>query len=115
MAEIKVVNEETFDEEVVKSNIPTLVDFWTSHCVPCRSLAVILDKFSKTVEGQLKIVKVNAEECARLASRFGVLGVPTLMLFRNGKAVATRTGVLLPHELRQWIGSCLPEGSNQGK
>jgi thioredoxin 1 len=113
MPEIRRINEETFDEEVMKSNIPTLVDFWTPQCVPCRSLSVILEKFSQTVEGKLKIVKVNAEECARLASRFGVLGVPTLMLFRNGKAVATKTGVLLPHELRRWIGSCLPEHSNQ--
>jgi thioredoxin 1 len=109
MAEIEMVNEKTFEEEVMKSEIPTLVDFWTPQCVPCKSLSVFLDKFSKTVEGKLKIVKVNAEECAGLANRLGVLGVPTLVLFHNGKAVGTKTGVLLPHELRQWIESCLPE------
>jgi len=113
MAEIKMVNEETFNEEVTKSMIPTLVDFWTPQCVPCKSLSVVLDKFSKTMEGKLKIVKVNAEECPGLANRLGVLGVPTLMLFYNGQAMGMKTGFLLPHELRQWVGSCLPEHSNQ--
>ena len=107
MAEIEMVNEENFETEVMKSPIPTLVDFWTATCVPCRSLSVILEKFIQTAKGSLKIVKVNAEECPGLAGRLGVRGVPTLILFKNGKAVGTRTGVLLPPELRKWIESCL--------
>ena len=113
MAEIKMVDEESFALEVTKSGIPTLVDFWTPQCVPCKNLSVVLDKFSQTMEGKLKIVKVNAEESTGLASRLGIRGVPTLMLFCSGKAVGTKTGFLLPHELRQWIASCLPENTNQ--
>jgi thioredoxin len=106
---IEAVNEKNFDAEVTNSKTPTLVDFWTPQCGPCKPLSVILEKFYETVEGKLKIVKVNAEECAELANRFGVRGVPTLMLFHHGKAIGVKTGVLLPPELRQWIKSCLPQ------
>ena len=78
-------------------------------CVPCRSVSVFLEKFYQSEEGNLEIIKVNAEESPELAKRLGVRGVPTMMLFNDGKAVGTRTGVLLPHEIRQWISSCLPE------
>jgi thioredoxin len=109
MEEIKAVNEENFESEVIQSTLPALMDFWTPQCRPCKNLSVVLEKFSKTVEGKLKIVKVNAEECAGLAARLGVRGVPTLVLFHKQKAVGMNSGFLLPHELRQWIVSCLPD------
>ena len=115
MPEIEAVNEESFDTEVTHSKIPTLVDFWTPQCGPCKPLSIILKKFYETVEGNLKIVKINAEECPGLANRLGVRGVPTLMLFHHGKAIGTQTGVLLPPELRQWIETCLPETSRESK
>jgi len=108
MPEIKTINEETFDAEVTHSKTPALVDFWTPQCVPCKTVSAILGKFYNTAGDKLKIVSVNAEECAGLANRLGVQGVPTLMLFHKGKIVGTKTGVLLPPELRQWIESCLP-------
>lgn len=111
MSEIKHVNEENFENEVIRSKIPTLVDFWTPTCIPCKSASVILDKFNKTAEGKLKIVKVNAEESAGLASQFNILGVPTLVLFHDGEVIGTKAGFLLPHELRRWIESCLPEST----
>jgi len=109
MPEIKSVTDETFDKEVAKSKVPILVDFWTPQCVPCRSVSVFLEKLYQSEEGKLEIFKVNAEECPELVKRLGVRGVPTLMLFNSGKAIGTKTGVLLPHELRQWISSCLSE------
>lgn len=107
MSETKAVNENNFEMEVVKSEIPVLIDFWTTTCIPCRSLSVILDKFSHSVEGKLKMVKVNAEEQPGLAARLGVRGVPTLMLFYHGEVIGSRGGFLLPHELRHWIESAL--------
>ena len=109
MPEIKSVNGKTFEEEVTKSKVPILVDFWTPQCVPCKSVSVFLEKLYQSEDGNLEIIKVNAEESPELAKRLGVRGVPTLMLFNEGKAIGTRTGVLLPHEIRQWISSCLPE------
>jgi len=105
MAEIKTVDENNFEREVLKDGIPTLVDFWTPTCLPCKTLAVVLEKFSQTAEGKLKVVRIDAQACAGLASRLGVRGVPTLMLFHQGKVLGTRTGFLLPHELRKWISS----------
>lgn len=107
MAEIEPVNEENFHEEVMTSTLPALVDFWTPTCMPCKGLSHVLEKFNQTVDGKLKIVKINAEECPGLARQWDIRGVPTLMLFHQGKVVGTRTGFLLPHELRQWIDSCL--------
>ena len=115
MPDIEAVNEESFDTEVTHSKIPTLVDFWTPQCGPCKPLSIILKKFYETVDGKLKIVKINAEECPGLANRLGVRGVPTLMLFHLGKAIGTQTGVLFPPELRQWIETCLPETSRESK
>jgi thioredoxin len=109
MTELKSISETAFDEEVIGADVPTLVDFWTPQCVPCKSVSAFLEKFSETAPGRVKIVKVNAEECPGLAARMGVRGVPTLILFHRGRAVGTKTGVLLPHELRRWIESCLTE------
>jgi len=102
-----VVNENNFEAEVVKSEIPVLIEFWTASCIPCKSLSVILDKFSRSMEGKLKIIKVNAEEQPVLATQLGVRGVPTLMLFDHGEVIGSRVGFLLLHELRQWIESTL--------
>jgi len=107
MSDPKVVNEENFEEEVFKSEIPVLIDFWTITCIPCKSLSVILDKFGRSMEGRLKIVKVNAEEQPGLAAQLGVRGVPTLMLFDHGEVIENRGGFFLLHELRQWIESAL--------
>lgn len=109
MSKIETVNEENFNREVIESKVPTLVDFFTPECAPCKPLSMVLQKFYQTVEGKLKIVKFNAEECDELAKQLGVRGVPTLMLFRDGKVIETRTGFLFPHQLRQWIDTCLSE------
>lgn len=107
MPGIKSVNEENFDEEVAKSRIPIIVDFWTPRCVPCKSVSVFLEKLYQSEQGKIEIFKVNAEKCPELTKKLGVRGVPTLMLFNSGKAIGTKREILLPHELRQWISSCL--------
>ena len=108
MSEKFLVNEQNFEAEVIKSKFPTLVDFFTPNCGPCKSVAVILDKFEKIMEGRIKVVGVDAEACLELAKRLGVRGVPTLMLFFEGKRVDTRSGILLPPQLRDWVISSLP-------
>lgn len=110
MSERIIVDENRFEAEVTNCQLPILVDFYTPTCGPCKSLAVILEKFEKSMEGQVKVVAVNAEESPDLAQRLGVRGVPTLMLFHEGRLVGTQTGVLLPPQLRQWMVSSLPAG-----
>ncbi len=113
MIEIKAVNEENFDTEVKNCSIPTLLDFYTPTCAPCKSVSVILEKYYQTAEGKLKIVKVNAAECTELTKKLGVRTVPTLMLFKGGNVIDTKTKVLLPHELSQWVESCIQEKASE--
>ena len=103
-----LVNEHNFETEVANSKVPTLVDFYTPACGPCKSLAVMLDKLEKIMEGRIKVVAVNAEESPDLSRRLGVRGVPTLVLFYQGSLIDTRTGILLPPQLRDWVSASLP-------
>lgn len=93
MSGVKVVPEREFAKEVVQSETPVLVDFFAPWCGPCRALAPVLEDLAKVYAGRVKIVKVDVDESPELASRFGIRGVPTLMGFRDGKAVDTVVGL----------------------
>ena len=93
MAEI-VLTEKNFEEEVLKSEIPVLVDFWATWCGPCRMLAPTIAKIAEEQEGALKVGKVDVDEAPELAVRYGISSIPTLMVFKNGQAVKTSVGVI---------------------
>jgi thioredoxin 1 len=92
MAKPIVVNDADFEEKVLKSSTPVVVDFWAPWCGPCRVIAPILDKLAGEYEGRLTIAKVNTDDNIRYASQLGIQGIPTLVIFKNGKEVGRLIG-----------------------
>ena len=99
------VTDETFEAEVLKSETPVLVDYWAEWCGPCKSIAPILDEVAKEYEGRLKIAKINVDESQQTPAKFGIRGIPTLMLFKNGNVEATRVGALSKSQLTAFLDS----------
>ena len=97
------VTDETFESEVVKSNIPVVVDFWAEWCGPCKQIGPSLEELSIEYDGKIKIVKVNVDDNPVSPGRLGVRGIPALFLFKNGEMVATKTGAAPKSELQKWI------------
>ena len=95
----------TFDQDVLKASGPVVVDFWAEWCGPCRMIAPALDEISKEMEGKVKIVKLNVDENPGVASQLGIRSIPTLMVFKGGKQVATKTGAGPKSELSRWINA----------
>ena len=88
----KDVTEATFEQEGLKSDIPVLVDFWAEWCGPCHAVAPVLDKIAEERQGKLKLVKVNIDQEQGLASRYGVMSIPTMILFKDGEPAAIAVG-----------------------
>lgn len=99
-----VINEENFEQEVLKSDIPVLVDFWAEWCGPCRMLAPIIAELSDELSGTVKVGKVNVDDAQRLAMKYGVASIPTVMLFKNGEAVKTSIGYMGKEALKEALG-----------
>lgn len=91
MAEI-TVTAANFEEEVVKSDLPVLLDFWATWCGPCKMVAPVVAELAAKYAGKIKVGKVNVDDEAELAAQFGIMSIPTLMLFRNGAPVKTSVG-----------------------
>ena len=91
--EILTVTKDNFEQEVLGSELPVLVDFWASWCGPCRMFSPIVDEFAEENEGKVKVGKINVDEEQELAARYGVMSIPTAMLFKGGEAAATLVGV----------------------
>ena len=102
---IKHVTDATFEAEVLKAEGPVLVDYWAEWCGPCKSIAPILDEVAKEYEGRLKIAKMNVDENQQTPAKFGIRGIPTLMLFKNGNVEATRVGALSKSQLTAFLDS----------
>lgn len=107
MSNIVNVTEATFEEEVVKSAIPVLVDFWAPWCGPCKMIAPVLDDLSSVYEGRLKICKVNIDDNKEIVSQFSLRGVPTLIVFKDGKPENIKVGALTRPQLISFIDSSL--------
>ena len=85
MAYVTAVADDTFEHEVLKSSTPVLIDFWAPWCAPCRAIAPIVEELSATYAGKLKVVKMNVDDNPKTPSRYGVRGIPNLILFQNGE------------------------------
>lgn len=88
------INEQTFEEEVIKSSQPVVVDFWAAWCGPCRSLAPIMEQVAKEYGGKVKFTKVNVDQNQALTARFGIKGIPTLLFFKDGQVVDQEVGFI---------------------
>ena len=99
------VTDSSFEDEVLKSDTPVLVDYWAEWCGPCKMIAPVLDEIAKDYSGKLKICKLNIDENAETAPKYGVRGIPTLMLFKDGNVEATKVGALSKSQLATFLDS----------
>ena len=103
--QIKHVTDDTFGPEVLESEVPVLVDYWAEWCGPCKQIAPILEQVAREYDGRLRIAKVNVDENQQVPAKFGIRGIPTLMLFKNGNLEATRVGALSKSQLTAFLDS----------
>ena len=100
---IKHISDASFDGDVIQSSQPVLVDYWAEWCGPCKAIAPILDEVSKDYVGRLQVTKMNVDENRDVPAKFGIRGIPTLMLFKNGQLAATKVGALTKAQLTAFI------------
>jgi thioredoxin 1 len=101
------ITDATFQAEVLEADQPVLIDYWAEWCGPCKMIAPILDALADEYAGKLKIGKLNIDDNPETPASFGVRGIPTLMLFKNGEAVATKVGALSKSQLAAFLDSHL--------
>ena len=101
------VNGNNFQKEVLESSIPVLVDFWASWCMPCRMLAPTIKKLAEENKGKLKVCKLNTDENQHIAAQYGIQGIPTLIIFKEGKEVGRSVGVMSKEKLQEKLNSIL--------
>ena len=106
-AHIHYVTDATFEAEVLQSEQPVLVDYWAEWCGPCKMIAPILDEVANEYAGKLKIAKVNIDDNQATPAKYGIRGIPTLMIFKNGNIEATKVGALSKSQLAAFIDSNL--------
>lgn len=104
---IKHATESSFNADVLKSEKPVLVDYWAPWCGPCKAIAPVLEEIAKEYEGRLQVVKVDVQDHPEVAAQFGIRGIPTLMVFKHGEAVATKVGAVNKAQLTSFIDSAL--------
>ncbi len=101
------VTDDDFEASVLNAEGPVLVDYWAEWCGPCKMIAPALDELSGEMGDKLKIAKLNIDENPSTPSKFGVRGIPTLMLFKDGQVVGTKVGALPKSQLQQWVESII--------
>jgi thioredoxin 1 len=100
---IKHISDQSFEADVLQAATPVLVDYWAEWCGPCKMIAPILDEVATTYSGKLQIAKMNVDENQAIPAKFGIRGIPTLMLFKNGELAATKVGALSKSQLMAFI------------
>lgn len=104
---IKHVSDASFEADVLKSDQPVLVDYWAAWCGPCKMIAPILEEVATQYAGKLSVVKINVDENQDVPAKYGIRGIPTLMLFKNGEAAATKVGALSKSQLTAFLDTAL--------
>jgi thioredoxin 1 len=104
---IKHVSDSSFEADVLKSDQPVLVDFWAEWCGPCKAIAPALDELADTYNGKIQIAKINVDQNRTVPAKFGIRGIPTLMMFKNGQLAATKVGAMTKAQLSQFINQQL--------
>src|ERR1700758_3854536 len=100
---VSKVSDTTFESEVLKATGPVVVDFWAEWCGPCRMIAPALEEIAGTLNGKVKIVKLNVDENPQTAAKYGIQSIPTLMIFKNGQMASRQIGAAPKQKLEQWI------------
>jgi thioredoxin 1 len=101
------VSDATFEAEVLKSSEPVVVDFWAEWCGPCRMIAPALEEISGAMDGKVKILKLNVDENPATATKYGVMSIPTLMIFKDGQLASRQVGAAPKQKLEQWINTAV--------
>ncbi len=107
MSDINSVSDSSFDQDVLQSDTPVLVDYWAEWCGPCKMVAPVLEEIAKEYSGRLKVCKINIDENEATPPKYGIRGIPTLMLFKNGNVEATKVGALSKSQLAAFLDSNL--------
>ena len=107
MSSTTKVTDDSFEKDVIKAGSPVLVDFWAEWCGPCKMIAPALDELAKDLAGKMTVAKINIDENPGTPTKYGVRGIPTLMLFKNGQVAATKVGSLPKSKLSEWVQSVL--------
>lgn len=105
--QIKYVSDASFDADVLKSDKPVLLDFWAEWCGPCKMIAPILDEVAKDYGDKVHVAKINVDENQQVPAKFGIRGIPTLILFKNGQVAAQKVGALSKSQLTAFLDSQL--------
>jgi len=103
----KPISDQSFDSDVLKAEGPVLVDFWAEWCGPCKQIAPSLEEISKEMAGKITVTKINIDENPETPTKYGVRGIPTLMLFKDGQVAATKVGALPKSKLVEWIAESI--------
>ena len=103
----KPVSDDTFEQDVLKADKPVLVDFWAEWCGPCKQIGPFLEEIAAEMEGEVTVAKLNIDDNPMTPSKFGVRGIPTLMLFKDGEVTATKVGAAPKSSLVEWIQSAI--------
>ena len=104
---IKHISDTSFEADVLKASGPVLVDYWAEWCGPCKMIAPVLDELAAAYQGKLTIAKMNVDENREIPAKFGIRGIPTLMVFKNGELAATKVGAMSKAQLSAFIDQSL--------
>jgi len=105
MADIQHVSDESFGSDVLNSDVPVLVDYWAEWCGPCKVIAPVLEEIASEYDGKIKVCKLDIDANEATPPKYGIRGIPTLMLFKNGKVEATKVGALSKSQLTAFLDS----------
>mgnify|MGYP000725076236 FL=1 len=105
MSEISHVTDDTFEAEVLKSDVPVLVDYWAEWCGPCKVIAPVLEEIAAEYDGKIRVCKLDIDSNEDTPPKYGIRGIPTLMLFKNGAVEATKVGALSKSQLTAFLDS----------
>ena len=105
--------DDNFENDVLKASGPVLVDFWAEWCGPCKQIGPALEEIAEEMSGRVQVVKVNIDENPMTPGRYGVRGIPTLMVFKDGKVAATKVGAMPKSKIVEWLNESIPASSAQ--